>query len=200
MVLWVWTGPGAGTGGPGPHRAASAQEWASNPRTVEGTSFWLRLLEKMFPSSFWTKMCRHGGHCLNCKKRFCHQDESCSENETDMEKWGKKEQEASIGWHLWAAGSSQSWRAESQGSQHSVVLRASESSCIFKQFWAAAYEETCLMQKSLEPPSVSSPICDDLTLFDLIDCSPPGSSVHEIFQARILEWAVSSFSKGIFPT
>ena len=26
------------------------------------------------------------------------------------------------------------------------------------------------------------------TLCDPIDCSPPGSSVHEIFQARILEW------------
>ena len=24
-----------------------------------------------------------------------------------------------------------------------------------------------------------------LTLHDLVDCSPPGSSVHEIFQARI---------------
>ena len=29
-----------------------------------------------------------------------------------------------------------------------------------------------------------------------MDCSPPGSSVHEIFQARILEWVVISFSRG----
>ena len=28
------------------------------------------------------------------------------------------------------------------------------------------------------------------------DCSPPGSSVHGIFQARILEWAAISFSRG----
>ena len=28
------------------------------------------------------------------------------------------------------------------------------------------------------------------------DCSPPGSSVHGIPQARILEWIVISFSKG----
>ena len=27
-----------------------------------------------------------------------------------------------------------------------------------------------------------------------MDCSPPGSSVHEIFQARILEWVAISFS------
>ena len=30
--------------------------------------------------------------------------------------------------------------------------------------------------------------------------SPPGSSVHEIFQARILEWVAISSSQGIFPT
>ena len=28
------------------------------------------------------------------------------------------------------------------------------------------------------------------TLCDPIDCSPPGSSVHGIFQARVLEWGV----------
>ena len=29
-----------------------------------------------------------------------------------------------------------------------------------------------------------------------MDCSPPGSSVHGIFQARILEWVPISFSRG----
>ena len=28
-----------------------------------------------------------------------------------------------------------------------------------------------------------------------MDCKPPGSSVHGIFQARILEWAAISFSR-----
>ena len=32
------------------------------------------------------------------------------------------------------------------------------------------------------------------TLCDPIDCSPPGSSVHGILQARILEWVAISFS------
>ena len=32
-------------------------------------------------------------------------------------------------------------------------------------------------------------------LCDLMDCSPPGSSVHAILQARILEWVVISFSR-----
>ena len=32
------------------------------------------------------------------------------------------------------------------------------------------------------------------------DCSQPGSSVHEISQARILEWVAISSSKSFFPT
>ena len=32
------------------------------------------------------------------------------------------------------------------------------------------------------------------TLCDHIDSSPPGSSVHGIFQARILEWGAIAFS------
>ena len=27
-----------------------------------------------------------------------------------------------------------------------------------------------------------------------MDCSPPGSSIHEIFQARVLEWGAIAFS------
>ena len=34
------------------------------------------------------------------------------------------------------------------------------------------------------------------TLCDPIDSSPPGSSVHAIFQARVLEWAAIAFSNG----
>ena len=33
-------------------------------------------------------------------------------------------------------------------------------------------------------------------LCDPVDCSPPGSSVHGISQARILEWVVIPFSRG----
>ena len=38
------------------------------------------------------------------------------------------------------------------------------------------------------------------TLCDTVDCSPPGSSVHGILQARILECVAFPFSRGIFPT
>ena len=33
-----------------------------------------------------------------------------------------------------------------------------------------------------------------LTLSDAMDCGPPGSSVHGIFQARVLEWGAIAFS------
>ena len=38
--------------------------------------------------------------------------------------------------------------------------------------------------------SVLSALCNPM------DCSPPGSSVHGISQARILQWVVISFSRG----
>ena len=34
------------------------------------------------------------------------------------------------------------------------------------------------------------------TLRDPMDCSPPGSSVHGIFQARVLEWGAIAFSNN----
>ena len=33
------------------------------------------------------------------------------------------------------------------------------------------------------------------TLCDSMDCSPPGPSIHGIFQARALEWGAIAFSK-----
>ena len=38
------------------------------------------------------------------------------------------------------------------------------------------------------------------TLWDPTDRSLPGSSVHGIFQARVLEWVAISFSRGPSPT
>ena len=36
------------------------------------------------------------------------------------------------------------------------------------------------------------------TLSDPMDCSLPGSSVQEIFQAKVLEWGAIAFSEEIF--
>ena len=43
--------------------------------------------------------------------------------------------------------------------------------------------------------------CFSCVLFcDPVDCSPPGSSVHGILQARILEWVCHALLQGIFLT
>ena len=48
----------------------------------------------------------------------------------------------------------------------------------------------CMKVKSDSEVAQSCP-----TLSDPMDCSPPGSSVHGIFQARALEWGAIAFSK-----
>ena len=47
----------------------------------------------------------------------------------------------------------------------------------------------CMKVKSQSEVVQSCP-----TLYDPMDCSPPGSSVHGIFQARVLEWGAIAFS------
>ena len=54
------------------------------------------------------------------------------------------------------------------------------------QWWA--------MNDSFESESEVAQSCP--TLCDPMDCRLPGSSVHVIFQARILEWVAISFSRG----
>ena len=49
----------------------------------------------------------------------------------------------------------------------------------------------CMKVKSESEVTQSCP-----TLSDPVDCNLPGSSVHEIFQARVLEWAAIAFSEG----
>ena len=49
-------------------------------------------------------------------------------------------------------------------------------------------------QESHALPCPDTQLCP--TLCDPMDCSLPGSSVHGIFQARILEWVAISYSWG----
>ena len=48
--------------------------------------------------------------------------------------------------------------------------------------------------KALKSESEVTQSCP--TLCDPMDCSLPGSSVHGIFQARVLEWVAICFSSG----
>ena len=47
----------------------------------------------------------------------------------------------------------------------------------------------CMRVKSESEVAQSCPTCSDP-----MDCSPPGSSVHGVFQARVLEWGAIAFS------
>ena len=49
----------------------------------------------------------------------------------------------------------------------------------------------CMKVKSESEVAQSCP-----TLSDPMDCSLPGSSVHRIFQARVLDWGAIAFSQG----
>ena len=53
-------------------------------------------------------------------------------------------------------------------------------------FWKLFY----LVNQSESEVAQSCP-----TLCSPMDCSPPGSSVHRIFQERVLEWVAISFSR-----
>ena len=56
--------------------------------------------------------------------------------------------------------------------------------CILHLEYIAVGTSVCLVTKLF------------LTLCNPMSCSPPGSSVHEVSQVRILEWAAISFSRG----
>ena len=48
----------------------------------------------------------------------------------------------------------------------------------------------CIILKPAAAKSLQS--CP--TLCDPMDCSPPGSSIHGVFQAKVLEWGAIAFS------
>ena len=50
----------------------------------------------------------------------------------------------------------------------------------------------CMKVKSESEAAQSCP-----TLSDPVDCSLPGSSIHRIFQARVLEWGAIAFSDSL---
>ena len=55
---------------------------------------------------------------------------------------------------------------------------------------------SCPLATRMKVKSESEVAQSRLTLSDPMDCSPPGSSVHGSFQARVLEWVAISFSRA----
>ena len=67
------------------------------------------------------------------------------------------------------------------------TVNAGESKWVVFAFWLklSLFSQVLVLVAQLCP-----------TLCDSVDCSPPGSSVHGILQARMLEWVAIPFSRG----
>ena len=52
-----------------------------------------------------------------------------------------------------------------------------------------------LLVKNYNAAAAAKSLQSCLTHSDPMDCSPPGSSIHGILQARVLEWGAIAFSK-----
>ena len=76
--------------------------------------------------------------------------------------------------------------------------------CLFQSFWSLSESHGgcqisrgswifCPPSKERSKETEFAQLCP--ILCDPMDCSLPGSSVHGIFQARILEWVAVSFSR-----
>ena len=100
------------------------------------------------------------------------------------------------------------WRASKGGSKRQLQDKRPTSLTSHTQLSLpdpGAQERKCSWTRRSQRMLPESPIlfcvaqaC--LTLGNPMDCSPPGSSVHELSQARILEWGATPFSRASSPS
>ena len=111
----------------------------------------------------------------NVKSWLTGKDLNTGKDRGQDKKWATEDE--LVGWHHWLNGQESEQilgDSEEQGSVHGIAK-------------SLTYQlNNTKMQIKIQ--------C--WTLSDPMDCSPPGSSVPETFQARILEWVAISFSKG----
>ena len=72
-------------------------------------------------------------------------------------------------------------------------------SCLVTHLWAVlGWDENQEILQALSTPAAvaAKSLQSCPTLHNPMDCSPPGSSVHGIFQARVLEWGAIAFSRA----
>ena len=80
----------------------------------------------------------------------------------------------------------------------SLVMKQFEKMQLALLLWLSLYVCVCVCVCMCTCTHVHICMCSQscLTLYDSMGCSPPGSSVHGIFQAGILEWIAISYSGG----
>ena len=76
-------------------------------------------------------------------------------------------------------------------------VRQTQWPVIFKSIKVIKVEEILRnFSRLMETKSKKVKSLSRVRLCNPVDCSPPGSSIHGIFQAKVLEWVAISFSKG----
>ena len=86
-------------------------------------------------------------------------------------------------------------QAVDQFSQHHLLKRLSFLHCLLPLSKIRCPSDQIRSDQSLRD-QIRSVAQSCPTLCDPMDCSTPGSSVHGILQARILEWVAISFFRG----
>ena len=79
-----------------------------------------------------------------------------------------------------------------------MILKLSETCTCQSSFRESLEDESTLQEefcKSIRVKQCTCVLCH-VQLWDSMNCSPPGSSAHGIFQARILEHVAISSSRG----
>ena len=87
--------------------------------------------------------------------------------------------------------------------KHNGILFSNQKKLNFDTFWYDWTSKTLCHVKEFshtDPVTAATCVCSVLcpTLCDCMDCNLLSSSVHGIFQARILEWVAISSSSGSF--
>ena len=104
-----------------------------------------------------------------------HDPGKASWNEKELAKWVRR------GKCFKQGGKIHVWRVLGKG-KHGIFL-----------FWSMELKGSTEITKARRLYLLVTLLC--LILYDPRDCSPPGSSVHGILQARILEWVAIPFTR-----
>ena len=111
-------------------------------------------------------------------------------------KWEFRAKKPSYYASIWSNRASHIWAYHSEKSVKFFYL---EFSHYLFPFFFLSLSLLFLPPLLLNPPESEKKVLGtqlSLTLCNPMDCSPPGSFVHEISQARILEWVAIPFSRG----
>ena len=96
-----------------------------------------------------------------------------------------------------ASGPIPSWQIDGEARETVTDFIFSGSEIIADGDCSHEIKRCALLGRSYDQPESESEVAQScLTLYNPMDCSLPGSSVHGIFQARILEWVAIFGSKN----